>query len=98
MKRTVESIKGTEEEAEDIRVRLEEMSKPENRNAFDAMDIDCIDFTIRSRNALKRGGYDTIGELRGISRKDLMKIRNMGEKSVNEIADKLKKWGIEITD
>ncbi len=97
MKQTVESIEDTGDSVEDIKLKLEELSKPENRNAFDAMDIDCIDFTIRSRNALKRGGYDTIGELRGISRKDLMRIRNMGEKSVDEIVDKLKEWGIEIT-
>lgn len=48
-----------------------------------------LDLSIRSENCLLRGGITTIGELLQRSRDDLLKIRNLGRKSLTEIEEKL---------
>lgn len=59
--------------------------------AFMESDIEDLDLTVRSRNCLKRAGYNTVGELvSGINGSaDLQNIRNCGKKSVDEIMSHL---------
>lgn len=52
--------------------------------------------SVRSYNALKKAGIRTIGELIGLSEYDLMGIRNMGRKCLNEIKDKLADLGFSL--
>ena len=59
----------------------------------DTRPIHELDLSIRSENCLLRGGITTIGELLQKSRDDLLKIRNLGRKSLNEIEDKLSSRG-----
>lgn len=59
--------------------------------AFTNTDIDSLDLSFRSSNCLKKAGYFTIGALvENINgREELLKIRNMGKKSVSEVMEKL---------
>lgn len=55
--------------------------------------IDELEFSVRSYNCLKRAGIDTIGDLVSKSESDMMKIRNLGKKSFDEIKAKLQSLG-----
>jgi DNA-directed RNA polymerase subunit alpha len=52
-----------------------------------------LELSIRSENCLLRGGIQTIGDLLQKSRDDLLKIRNLGRKSLNEIEEKIASCG-----
>jgi DNA-directed RNA polymerase subunit alpha len=56
------------------------------------MPIESLDLTVRSYNCLKREGINTVSELVALSEHQLMNIRNFGQKSVDEVRDKLLKW------
>ncbi len=58
------------------------------------MTIDELDFSVRSYNCLKRAGIDTIGDLTNRTIEDMMKIRNLGKKSFDEIQGKLVAMGL----
>ncbi|MBR2849201.1 MAG: DNA-directed RNA polymerase subunit alpha [Mycoplasmataceae bacterium] len=68
--------------------------KTEDR--FSSMTINELQLTVRSDNALKKAGITTVSQLKELTYSDLQNINSLGEKSVNEIIDKLKSHGIEI--
>ena len=68
--------------------------KTEDR--FSSMTINELQLTVRSDNALKKAGITTVSQLKELTYSDLQNINSLGEKSVNEIVDKLKSHGIEI--
>ena len=53
------------------------------------MSIDELELSVRSFNCLKRAGINTIGELTGKSYDEMLKIRNLGKKSLDEVVAKL---------
>ena len=55
-----------------------------------------LELSIRSENCLLRGGIQTIGELLQKSRDDLLKIRNLGRKSLTEIEEKIAAFGYKL--
>ena len=55
-----------------------------------------LELSIRSENCLLRGGIQTVGDLLRKSREDLLKIRNLGRKSLTEIEARLKALGYEL--
>ena len=59
-------------------------------------DIEYLDLTSRSYNALRRAGYFFVEDLEGKTSEDLMRIRNLGEKSIFEIILKAKDFGVYI--
>lgn len=59
-----------------------------------AMDIDEINFSVRAMNALRRAKIFTLGDvIKALSAEDLIKIRNLGKKSLNEIKSKMLSFG-----
>ena len=58
--------------------------------------IENLDLTMRSYNCLKRAGIRTIGELLNFSYYDLIKIRNLGRKSMKEILDTIHDLGLKL--
>lgn len=60
--------------------------------------IDSLNLTVRPYNALARVGISTVEELSGKTRKELMKIRNLGITSLNEIIEKLGQKGIQLKE
>lgn len=62
------------------------------------MKIEELDFTVRSYNCLKKAGVNTISDLTSMSYLELLKIKNLGRKSLNEIIDKMKELGYDLSD
>jgi len=60
------------------------------------LSIDELDLSVRSYNCLKRANINTIGELIKHSTEDLMKVRNLGKKSLEEIVSKLEQMGLSL--
>ena len=58
--------------------------------------VEDLELTVRSYNCLKREGVDTIGQLATMTEEELMNIRNLGMKSVDEIRSKLTEVGYEL--
>ena len=52
--------------------------------------IDDLDFSVRAYNCLKRAGVNTLGDLTEKTELEMMKIRNLGKKSLKEVIDKIK--------
>ncbi|MBA3951064.1 MAG: DNA-directed RNA polymerase subunit alpha [Rubrobacter sp.] len=59
----------------------------------DERPVEDLELTVRSYNCLKREGVDTIGQLATMTEEELMNIRNLGMKSVDEIRSKLLEYG-----
>jgi DNA-directed RNA polymerase subunit alpha len=59
--------------------------------------IEELELSIRVINALKKGGFSTLGDFQGKSRSELEKVRNLGSKSIDQIQSQLKEKGIEIS-
>lgn len=62
------------------------------------MKIEELDFTVRSYNCLKKTGVNTISDLTSMSYIELLKIKNLGRKSLNEIIDKMKELGYDLSE
>lgn len=61
------------------------------------LTIDELDLPTRIYNSLRNGGIETLGQLLGTPRKELIKMRNMGGKSISVIEEKLREKGISLT-
>ncbi len=61
------------------------------------MRIEELDIPTRIINALANGGIETIGQLLGTPRADLMKIKNLGIKSLSIVEEKLREKGVALT-
>ena len=60
--------------------------------------IEDLDFSVRAYNCLKRAGIHTLQDLVNKSESDMMKIRNLGKKSLKEVIDKIKDMGLKFRD
>jgi DNA-directed RNA polymerase subunit alpha len=60
--------------------------------------IEDLDFSVRAYNCLKRAGIHTLQDLVDKSESDMMKIRNLGKKSLKEVLDKIKDMGLTLRD
>ena len=60
------------------------------------MNIDELELPVRSYNCLKRAGINTVEELCNRTSDDMMKVRNLGRKSLEEVLAKLKELGLEL--
>ncbi|MEE0418723.1 MAG: DNA-directed RNA polymerase subunit alpha [Lachnospiraceae bacterium] len=60
------------------------------------MNIDELELSVRSYNCLKRAGINTVEELCNRTSEDMMKVRNLGRKSLEEVLGKLKELGLQL--
>ena len=60
------------------------------------MTIEELDFSVRSFNCLKRAGINTVEDLINTSEEDMMKVRNLGRKSLEEVIGKLEAMGLHL--
>jgi DNA-directed RNA polymerase subunit alpha len=60
------------------------------------MSIDELELSVRSYNCLKRAGINTVEELTNKTSEDMMKVRNLGRKSLEEVLGKLKELGLQL--
>ena len=68
----------------------------EEQNPEMAVPIEDLNLTQRSYNCLKREGIHTIGELVAHTEQDLLDIRNFGQKSIDEVKEKLESMGLSL--
>ncbi len=61
-----------------------------------AMTIDELDLSVRSFNCLKRANINTVADLVSKTGEDMMKVRNMGKKSLDEVQKKLEMMGLSL--
>ena len=55
-----------------------------------------IEYSVREYNCLKRAGINTVEELTNRTSEDMMKVRNLGRKSLEEVLAKLKELGLQL--
>ncbi len=80
------------DEVNDVEIMVE---KEENqKEKVLEMTIEELDLTVRSFNCLKRAGINTVEELVQRSEEDMMKVRNLGRKSLTEVQQKLAALGL----
>ena len=60
--------------------------------------IDDLDFSVRAYNCLKRAGVNTLGDLTAKSELEMMKVRNLGKKSLREVMEKVKELGLKFRE
>ena len=61
------------------------------------MPIEELELSVRSYNCLKRAGIATVEDLANKSQEDMMKVRNLGKKSLDEVTNKLIALGLNFT-
>ena len=61
------------------------------------MTIEELDLSVRSFNCLKRAGINTVNDLVGKSEEEMMKVRNLGKKSFEEVKEKLRSLGYDLS-
>ena len=71
---------------------MAEKNNNEKEKVLD-LTIDELDLSVRSFNCLKRAGINTVEDLIGKSEEDMMKVRNLGRKSLEEVIAKLNSFG-----
>ena len=68
-----------------------------NKNVIPSkISIEECDFTVRTHNCLKRAGINILGDSKSFEQ--LHNVRNLGKRSVNEVIDKLREYGIELPE
>ncbi len=68
----------------------------DKRDRLLEMPIEELDLSVRSFNCLKRAGINTVGELTAKTDEDMMKVRNLGKKSLEEVKEKLLSLGLSL--
>ena len=61
------------------------------------MTIEELDLSVRSFNCLKRAGINTVDDLINKSEEEMMKVRNLGKKSFDEVREKLQSLGFDLS-
>lgn len=65
-------------------------------NSLD-VTIDDLELSVRSYNCLKRAGINTVQDLTSKTEEDMMKVRNLGRKSLDEVIEKLRSMGLDLS-
>ncbi|GIM29921.1 DNA-directed RNA polymerase subunit alpha [Clostridium polyendosporum] len=78
----------------DVEIMIEK--EEDNKEKVLEMTIEELDLSVRSYNCLKRAGINTVQELAQKSMDDMMKVRNLGKKSLEEVERKLKELGLSL--
>ena len=80
----------------DINIEKDEEKVEENK--YENFTIEELDLSVRSYNCLKRAGIQTILELTERTEDDMMKVKNLGKKSLKEIKEKLAAYGLSFKE
>ena len=78
--------------AKNLEVMAETVQEP--KNEFQNKSIEDLELSVRSYNCLKRAGIQTVEELTQKTEEDMMKVRNLGKKSLKEVKEVLAKLGL----
>ena len=70
--------------------------EPERPDTVMKMTIEELDLSVRSFNCLKRANINTVEDLTNKTEEEMMKVRNLGRKSLEEVLGKLKELGLQL--
>ena len=84
------------ENAKTAEVMIE--AKEDGKEKVLEMNIDELELSVRSFNCLKRAGINTVQELTQKTPEDMMKVRNLGRKSLEEVLAKLKELSLQLSN
>ena len=79
-------------------INIEKDITPVEENKYENFAIEELDLSVRSYNCLKRAGIQTVLELTEKTEEDMMKVKNLGKKSLKEIKEKLAAYGLSFKD
>jgi DNA-directed RNA polymerase subunit alpha len=82
------------EHVNDVEIMVEK--EEDEKEKVLEMTIEELDLSVRSYNCLKRAGINTVEELTYKSEEDMMKVRNLGKKSLDEVEKKLDELGLSL--
>ena len=82
------------DEAKNTEIMIE--SKETVKEKVLEMTIEELDMSVRSFNCLKRAGIDTVEDLINKTEEDMIKVRNLGKKSLEEVIQKLHSLGLDL--
>lgn len=85
---------GLSEVAEKTSLMVEKTDKEDTKKLD--VTIDDLELSVRSYNCLKRAGINTVQDLTSRSEDDMMKVRNLGRKSLDEVIEKLHSMGLDL--
>jgi DNA-directed RNA polymerase subunit alpha len=85
---------GLTESLSDVEIMVEK--EEEQKDKILEMTIEELDLSVRSYNCLKRAGINTVEELIQRNEEDMMKVRNLGKKSLEEVVNKLAELGLSL--
>jgi DNA-directed RNA polymerase subunit alpha len=71
-------------------------SKEDKQIKLLEMSIEDMDLSVRSYNCLKRANINTVEDLTKKSEEDMLKVRNLGRKSLDEVIQKLQSYGLSL--
>lgn len=82
------------DEAQEAEIMVEK--EEDEKEKVLEMTIEELDLSVRSYNCLKRAGINTVQELIQKTEEDMMKVRNLGRKSLEEVQNKLAELGLSL--
>ncbi|MBQ8970951.1 MAG: DNA-directed RNA polymerase subunit alpha [Lachnospiraceae bacterium] len=74
------------------------VKEDDNKEKVMEMSIDELELSVRSYNCLKRAGINTVEELTNKTPDEMMRVRNLGRKSLEEVLAKLKELGLQLNN
>lgn len=85
---------GLTETVSDVEIMVEK--EEEEKDKILEMTIEELDLSVRSYNCLKRAGINSVEELTSKTSEDMIKVRNLGRKSLEEVIHKLEELGLSL--
>lgn len=92
-----QNIAGTPVDEESVDETFTEQVEDESSKILD-MTIEDLDLSVRSYNCLKRAGINSVADLVQKSEEDMMKVRNLGRKSLEEVKKKIIELGLNLSE
>ena len=92
-----QNMDGLAEEIEEVEVAFPEEEEETTSKVMD-MTIEDLDLSVRSFNCLKRANINTVADLVAKSADDMMKVRNLGRKSLEEVKKKMEELGLSLME
>ena len=96
LKEHLKLFSGLSETSQEVEIKSEKGDPAKNKVL--ELTIEELDLSVRSFNCLKRAGINTVADLIEKSEEDMMKVRNLGRKSLEEVINKLDSLGFKLTN
>ena len=87
---------GLTDHVNDVNIMVEK--EEDQKEKVLEMTVEELDLSVRSFNCLKRANINTVEELTQRTEEDMMKVRNLGKKSLEEVQNKLEDLGLSLKE